>query len=164
MRVRAARPRHVWATVGACEGARGRLGAVGYHARAHEEGGWGGAWGWGVEVGDDVRTACGAAGCRAVPHTHVAAWAAAGAPLVTRARRVRVRCQDGATPLCMAALNGHLEVVRFLAEKAPDTVAQPANVRAGPQGTRGAGCACVRAIVCVCVGWLARWTWRRRGS
>ena len=79
-------------------------------------------------------------------------------PLVTRARRVRVRCQNGTTPLYMAALNGHLEVVRFLAEKAPDTVAQPANVRAGPRGTRGAGCACVRVYsrVCMCVSTLAR--------
>jgi ankyrin repeat protein len=44
------------------------------------------------------------------------------------ALRVRMRVQELKTALFVAANNGHLDVVKYLAEKAPETISLPDSV------------------------------------
>ena len=53
-----------------------------------------------------------------------------------RLSRARAARQDGATPVYIASQNGHLEVVKYLAERAPDTLAVALKVRARMGGAR----------------------------
>ena len=53
-----------------------------------------------------------------------------------RLSRARAARQHGATPVYVASQNGHLEVVKYLAERAPDTLAVAAAVRKRMGGAR----------------------------